>query len=67
VVAAVVEVDDAATASLMVTLDDHLLRGPSLAVALSRTRSADDDPLAVATASSFICLGAASPAASPPL
>jgi hypothetical protein len=65
VIAAVVEVDDAATAALMVTLHDHLLRGASLAVALCRTRSADDDPLAVATASSFICLGAASPAGAP--
>jgi tetratricopeptide (TPR) repeat protein len=65
VVAAVVEVDDAATAPLMVTLHDHLLHGASLALALSRTRSADGDPLAVATASSFICLGATSPAASP--
>ncbi|SNR24389.1 CHAT domain-containing protein [Blastococcus mobilis] len=65
VVAAVVEVDDAATASLMVALHDHLRRGASLAEALCRTRSAGEDPLAVATASSFICLGAASPAASP--
>src|SRR3954469_3751728 len=65
VVAAVVEVNDAATASLMVALHDHLRRGASLAVALCRARSASDDPLAVVTASSFLCLGAASPAASP--
>jgi CHAT domain-containing protein len=64
-VAAVVEVDDAATASLMVALHDHVRRGASLPLALCRTRSGDDDPLAVVTASSFICLGAASPAASP--
>jgi hypothetical protein len=63
-VAAVVEVDDAATASLMVALHDHVRRGASLPLAMCRTRSGDD-PLAVVTASSFICLGAASPAASP--
>jgi hypothetical protein len=49
----------------MTALHDHLRHGASPAVALCRTRSAVDDPLAVATASSFICLGAASPAASP--
>jgi hypothetical protein len=65
VVAAVVEVNDAATAPLMVTLHDHLRRGASLATALCRTRSAVDDPLGRATASSFICLGAASPGAAP--
>jgi hypothetical protein len=64
-VAAVVEVDDAATASLMVALHDHVRRGASLPLAMCRTQSGDDDPLAVVTASSFICLGAASPAASP--
>lgn len=58
IVASVVPVNDAAVVPLMVALHRELRRGASLAEALRDARhGAESDPVAAATASSFICLG----------
>jgi tetratricopeptide (TPR) repeat protein len=59
VVAATTAVPDAATAELMVRFHSALTGSASTAEALTRARSgADaDDPLAVATAAAFVCVG----------
>jgi tetratricopeptide (TPR) repeat protein len=58
VVASVVPVNDPATVPLMTALHDHLRAGSDLASALARARRAvSDDPVAQATAHSFIALG----------
>ena len=58
VVASVVPVNDPATVPLMTALHDHLRAGSDLAGALTLARHAvSDDPVAQATACSFIALG----------
>ena len=58
VVASVVQVNDPATVPLMTALHDHLRAGSDLASALTQARQAvGDDPVAQATAYSFIALG----------
>jgi tetratricopeptide (TPR) repeat protein len=58
VVASVVPVNDPATVPLMTALHDHLRAGSDLASALTLARHAvSDDPVAQATACSFIALG----------
>ena len=58
VVASVVPVNDPATVPLMTALHDHLRAGSDLAGALTLARHAvSDDPVAQATAYSFIALG----------
>ena len=58
VVASVVPVNDPATVPLMTALHDHLRAGSDLAGALTLARQAvSDDPVAQATAYSFIALG----------
>src|SRR5205807_1844322 len=58
VVASVVPVNDPATVPLMTALHDHLRAGSDLASALTLARRAvSDDPVAQATACSFIALG----------
>ena len=58
VVASVVPVNDPATVPLMTALHDHLRAGSDLAEALTLARHAvSDDPVAQATAYSFIALG----------
>jgi CHAT domain-containing protein len=58
VVASVVPVNDPATIPLMTALHDHLRAGSDLAGALTLARHAvSDDPVARATAYSFIALG----------
>ena len=58
VVASVVPVNDPATVPLMTALHDHLRAGSDLAGALTLARHAvSDDPVAQATAFSFIALG----------
>ena len=58
VVASVVPVNDPATVPLMIALHDHLRAGSGLAEALTLARHAvSDDPVARATAYSFISLG----------
>jgi tetratricopeptide (TPR) repeat protein len=58
VVASVVAVNDPATVPLMTALHDHLRAGSDLAGALTLARHAvSDDPVAQATAYSFIALG----------
>jgi tetratricopeptide (TPR) repeat protein len=59
VIASVVPVNDPATVPLMTALHDELRAGTGLAAALTRARQAmSDDPVAQATAYSFIALGA---------
>jgi tetratricopeptide (TPR) repeat protein len=59
VIASVVPVNDPATVPLMAALHDELRTGTGLAAALTRARRAmSDDPVAQATAYSFIALGA---------
>jgi tetratricopeptide (TPR) repeat protein len=59
VIASVVPVNDPATVPLMTALHDQLRAGAGLAAALTRARQAmSDDPVAQATAYSFIALGA---------
>ena len=59
VIASVVPVNDPATVPLMTALHDQLRAGTGLAAALTRARQAmSDDPVAQATAWSFIALGA---------
>jgi len=59
VVASVVPVNDPATVPLMTALHEHLRAGSDLAEALTLARQAvGDDPVAQATAYSFITLGA---------
>ena len=59
VIASVVRVNDPATVPLMTALHDQLRTGASPAVALTRARQATSgDPVAQATAYSFIALGA---------
>jgi tetratricopeptide (TPR) repeat protein len=58
VVASVVPVNDPATVPLMTALHEHLRAGADLAGALTLARQAvGDDPVALATAYSFIALG----------
>jgi tetratricopeptide (TPR) repeat protein len=58
VVASVVQVNDPATVPLMTALHEHLRAGADLAGALALARQAvGDDPVAQATAYSFIALG----------
>jgi CHAT domain-containing protein len=58
VLASVVPVSDPATVPLMLALHDHLRTGPGLAEALMLARRAvSDDPVARATADSFVALG----------
>jgi len=58
IVASVVPVNDAAVVPLMIALHRELRGGASLAEALRDARhGAESDPVAAATASSFICLG----------
>ena len=60
IVAAVVPVNDQATATLMVPLHRYLRDGATLAEALRRTRDGTErEPVLAATAWSFIALGAA--------
>jgi len=60
IVASVVPVNDQATATLMVTLHQHLRGGASLAEALRRARDGTErEPVLAATAWSFLALGAA--------
>ena len=62
VVASVVPVNDPATVPLMTALHEHLRAGADLAGALTLARQAvGDDPVAQATAYSFIALGSLSP------
>ena len=59
IVASVVPVNDVAAVPLMLALHDALQRGATLPEALQAARqAADDDPLARATANSFLALGA---------
>ncbi|MFI6831684.1 CHAT domain-containing protein [Kribbella sp. NPDC050241] len=56
--ASVVPVNDNATAGLMVDFHQHLRAGDSFGVALQKARAGvGDDPIAVATALSFVALG----------
>jgi CHAT domain-containing protein len=56
--ASVVPVNDAATVSFMVAFHDAVRAGSSFADALLAARArAADDPVAVATALSFVALG----------
>jgi CHAT domain-containing protein len=57
VIASVVPVNDPATVPLMTALHDQLRAGAGLAAARAR-RAMSDDPVAQATAYSFIALGA---------
>jgi len=58
-VASVVPVNDVAAVPLMLALHDALRRGATLPEALQAARQAvGDDPLARATANSFLALGA---------
>jgi CHAT domain-containing protein len=57
-VSSVGEVNDAATADLMVGLHDALARGLDPATALCEVRQrASDDPVAAGTAAAFVALG----------
>jgi CHAT domain-containing protein len=59
IVASVVPVNDVAAVPLMLALHDALQRGVTLPEALQAARrAAGDDPLAKATAHSFMALGA---------
>jgi tetratricopeptide (TPR) repeat protein len=59
IVASVVPVNDVAAVPLMLALHDALRRGVTLPEALQAARqAAGDDPLALATAHSFVALGA---------
>jgi CHAT domain-containing protein len=59
ILASVVQVNDVAAVPLMVALHNHLSAGASLAEALLRARQeASDDLVAMATAQSFVALGA---------
>jgi len=59
IVASVVPVNDAAAVPLMLALHRELRRGASLAEALRDARQgSESDPVAAATAWSFVCLGA---------
>jgi len=59
IVASVVPVNDVAAVPLMLALHDALRRGATLPEALLAARqAAGDDPLARATANSFLALGA---------
>jgi tetratricopeptide (TPR) repeat protein len=59
IVASVVPVNDDAVVPLMIALHRELRRGAGLAEALCDARyEAQDDPVATATGSSFVCLGA---------
>jgi len=59
IVASVVPVNDAAAVPLMLALHRELRRGASLAEALrDARRGSESDPVAAATAWSFVCLGA---------
>ena len=59
IVASVVPVNDIAAVPLMLALHDALRRGATLPAALQAARqAAGDDPLAAATAHSFVALGA---------
>ena len=59
IVASVVPVNDAAAVPLMLALHRELRRGASLAEALRDARpGSESDPVAAATAWSFVCLGA---------
>jgi hypothetical protein len=52
-------VNDAAAVPLMIAVHSHLQAGQSLAEAFASARTeTDDDPVSVATASSFVALGA---------
>jgi tetratricopeptide (TPR) repeat protein len=58
ILASVVPVSDRAAVPLMTAVHDRLAKGHSLAEALAGARAeAGDDPLAVATAASFVVLG----------
>jgi CHAT domain-containing protein len=58
ILASVVPVHDASTAPLMVAFHERLRAGASFGEALLATRAAaGDDPVAVATALSFLALG----------
>jgi CHAT domain-containing protein len=59
IVASVVRVNDRAVVPLMTALHRQLRRGASLAEALRSARGGcEDDPVAAATAWSFVALGA---------
>jgi CHAT domain-containing protein len=59
IVASIVPVNDQAAVPLMLALHDALQRGATLPEALLAARKAtSDDPLAEATAHSFVALGA---------
>lgn len=59
ILASVVPVNDAAAVPLMIAVHSHLQAGQSLAEAFASARTeTDDDPVSVATASSFVTLGA---------
>lgn len=59
IMASVVPVNDAAAVPLMLALHDGLQAGQSLAEAFASARAElDDDPVSVATAGSFVALGA---------
>ena len=59
IVASIVPVNDIAAVPIMLALHDALQRGATLPEALlAARRAADDDPLAEATAHSFLALGA---------
>jgi hypothetical protein len=59
IVASVVQVNDAAAVPLMLALHRELRRGAGLAEALrDARRGSESDPVAAATAWSFVCLGA---------
>jgi CHAT domain-containing protein len=57
VIAALLPVDDAASARLMVELHRHLLAGDRPAAALSAARRHDDSPAAIGAGLSFVCVG----------
>jgi tetratricopeptide (TPR) repeat protein len=57
-VCSVAEVNDAATAHLMVDLHAHLERGADPAAALCDLRASASDPTTAATAAAFVALGA---------
>jgi CHAT domain-containing protein len=59
ILASVVPVNDAAAVPLMIAVHSHLRAGQPLAEAFASARTeTDDDPVSVATASSFVALGA---------
>ncbi len=57
VIAALLPVDDAASARLMVALHRRLLAGDRPAAALAAARRMDDSPAAVGAGLSFVCVG----------